>query len=126
MISATRCRVKDINEAWSEGCYCEGSAWSGPGGIERSSICFFFSSRRRHTRFDCDWSSDVCSSDLSLPRTPRALPDGVRGSDLVVVLHPVRQAAVEQGEGAPSSEDRQAVSGDAAVKIGRASCRERV
>src|SRR2546430_5376253 len=28
---------------------------------------FFFSSRRRHTRFDCDWSSDVCSSDL-IPR----------------------------------------------------------
>src|SRR5256886_403418 len=26
----------------------------------------FFSSRRRHTRFDCDWSSDVCSSDLGL------------------------------------------------------------
>src|SRR2546430_4250789 len=26
-------------------------------------IHFFFSSRRRHTRFDCDWSSDVCSSD---------------------------------------------------------------
>src|SRR2546430_5774558 len=25
---------------------------------------FFFSSRRRHTRFDCDWGSDVCSSDL--------------------------------------------------------------
>src|SRR5205085_4868294 len=25
---------------------------------------FFFTSRRRHTRFDCDWSSDVCSSDL--------------------------------------------------------------
>src|SRR2546430_4258352 len=29
---------------------------------------FFFSSRRRHTRFDCDWSSDVCSSDLVAPR----------------------------------------------------------
>src|SRR2546430_3658452 len=29
-----------------------------------SSCFFFFSSRRRHTRFDCDWSSDVCSSDL--------------------------------------------------------------
>src|SRR2546430_11043947 len=29
-------------------------------------LCFFFSSRRRHTRFDCDWSSDVCSSDLLL------------------------------------------------------------
>src|SRR2546430_3188482 len=27
-------------------------------------IFFFFSSRRRHTRFDCDWSSDVCYSDL--------------------------------------------------------------
>src|SRR2546430_8757240 len=27
-------------------------------------LTFFFSSRRRHTRFDCDWSSDVCSSDL--------------------------------------------------------------
>src|SRR2546430_3187486 len=36
---------------------------------------FFFSSRRRHTRFDCDWSSDVCSSDLlrdlALQRLPR-------------------------------------------------------
>src|SRR5260370_32335810 len=28
---------------------------------------FFFSSRRRHTRFKCDWSSDVCSSDLAEP-----------------------------------------------------------
>src|SRR5207237_2081172 len=28
---------------------------------------FFFSSRRRHTRFKCDWSSDVCSSDLAGP-----------------------------------------------------------
>src|SRR2546430_266999 len=27
-------------------------------------VIFFFSSRRRHTIFDCDWSSDVCSSDL--------------------------------------------------------------
>src|SRR6266511_4923130 len=30
---------------------------------------FFFSSRRRHTRFSRDWSSDVCSSDLSLALT---------------------------------------------------------
>src|SRR5207237_4880866 len=29
---------------------------------------FFFSSRRRHTRFKCDWSSDVCSSDLAALR----------------------------------------------------------
>src|SRR6267143_2727972 len=27
-------------------------------------MIFFFSSRRRHTRWNCDWSSDVCSSDL--------------------------------------------------------------
>src|SRR5205085_6696858 len=37
--------------------------------------CLFFSSRRRHTRFDCDWSSDVCSSDLVLKvRTAVPLP----------------------------------------------------
>src|SRR5256885_4015889 len=28
-------------------------------------FCFFFSSRRRHTRLQGDWSSDVCSSDLA-------------------------------------------------------------
>src|SRR5256885_4524696 len=31
---------------------------------ERKIKCFFFSSRRRHTRLQGDWSSDVCSSDL--------------------------------------------------------------
>src|SRR5689334_3246961 len=30
----------------------------------RRGFVFFFSSRRRHTRWNCDWSSDVCSSDL--------------------------------------------------------------
>src|SRR2546430_12310776 len=35
-----------------------------PVSITASSLFFIFSSRRRHTRFDCDWSSDVCSSDL--------------------------------------------------------------
>src|SRR2546427_12237420 len=44
-----------------------------------SCFVFFFSSRRRHTRFDCDWSSDVCSSDLatrcvSMPESPTVLP----------------------------------------------------
>src|SRR5690606_40371819 len=29
-------------------------------------VFFFFSSRRRHTRFSRDWSSDVCSSDLEI------------------------------------------------------------
>src|SRR5690606_39520568 len=33
--------------------------------------CFFFSSRRRHTRFSRDWSSDVCSSDLGFLRICR-------------------------------------------------------
>src|SRR5438132_12605650 len=34
---------------------------------------FFFSSRRRHTRLLCDWSSDVCSSDLA-PRNDPSPP----------------------------------------------------
>src|SRR5690606_32257097 len=40
--------------------------------------CFFFSSRRRHTRFSRDWSSDVCSSDLG---SPLPLTDGEFGPD---------------------------------------------
>src|SRR5207302_6934178 len=32
---------------------------------------FFYSSRRRHTRFSRDWSSDVCSSDLSGKQTDK-------------------------------------------------------
>src|SRR6266496_4897681 len=36
-------------------------------------LCFFFSSRRRHTRSLRDWSSDVCSSDLSLDSSCRKL-----------------------------------------------------
>src|SRR5438046_3991185 len=36
-------------------------------------LCFFFSSRRRHTRLVSDWSSDVCSSDLH--------PEADRGDD---------------------------------------------
>src|SRR5207249_9656707 len=35
-------------------------------------VLFFFSSRRRHTRSKRDWSSDVCSSDLSPHRSPTA------------------------------------------------------
>src|SRR5205807_6278643 len=37
-----------------------------------SASCFFFSSRRRHTRLQGDWSSDVCSSDL-IPTLARQL-----------------------------------------------------
>src|SRR3954449_12694123 len=39
-------------------------------------VFFFFSSRRRHTRLSCDWSSDVCSSDLTTRLVNSAL-DGV-------------------------------------------------
>src|SRR2546430_2617786 len=48
------------------------------------SIFFFFSSRRRHTRFDCDWSSHVCSSDLpsccELPRRQDLWPAPFRNA----------------------------------------------
>src|SRR5207237_5320666 len=43
---------------------------------------FFFSSRRRHTRFKCDWSSDVCSSDLKMKEgliySPKQLHDDAK------------------------------------------------
>src|SRR5690606_40149830 len=42
-------------------------------------ICFFFSSRRRHTRFSRDWSSDVCSSDLDEHHGPEAEVEVVFG-----------------------------------------------
>src|SRR6266481_7825885 len=36
--------------------------------MRQERLFFFFSSRRRHTRWNCDWSSDVCSSDLGRER----------------------------------------------------------
>src|SRR5688572_32639614 len=45
---------------------------------------FFFSSRRAHTRFDCDWSSDVCSSDLDVVR--------VSCQDRNIVIETVKKA----------------------------------
>src|SRR5437868_14864557 len=49
---------------------------------------FFFSSRRRHTRSKRDWSSDVCSSDLSAGRRGAHLgtPDQGRGRDAARLL----------------------------------------
>src|SRR2546422_5366076 len=43
---------------------------------------FFFSSRRRHTRCSRDWSSDVCSSDLSASLAFRFVSDAERDRDL--------------------------------------------
>src|SRR5579862_152360 len=67
-------------------------------------FCFFFSSRRRHTRWNCDWSSDVCSSDLEpmalhLPRPADQrdlvlyLPD-----EILIVDHMRQHAAVHRYE----------------------------
>src|SRR5256886_7495722 len=44
----------------------KGNEWSSKIWKNVRGVSFFFSSRRRHTRFDCDWSSDVCSSDLDV------------------------------------------------------------
>src|SRR5437588_7151546 len=58
-------------------------------------LFFFFSSRRRHTRSLCDWSSDVCSSDLrtaALP-TSRSEPYGLRCRDRRVPLRGWRSIA---------------------------------
>src|SRR5690606_41182907 len=48
----------------------------------RGFLFFFFSSRRRHTRFSRDWSSDVCSSDLDRPG-PDAIMRGCRSARVV-------------------------------------------
>src|SRR2546430_9180706 len=88
---------------------------------------FFFSSRRRHTRFDCDWSSDVCSSDL---------PGG--GGPLVdyTISHNVADAqGVATATGFVTDGQQRLdfqVTGEPGsglhntIEIGRASCRERV
>src|SRR5215475_6124100 len=70
---------------------------------------FFFSSRRRHTRFSRDWSSDVCSSDLEhvVGRLAKAHVEHVVGG-AVAAADPIEGGA------------------DVRVQIGRASCRERV
>src|SRR3989440_1411285 len=50
---------------------------------------FFFSSRRRHTRSDRDWSSDVCSSDLDAEETRSVVEPLPHGADRLYNL--VRQ-----------------------------------
>src|SRR5690348_17824518 len=90
------------------------------------SVFFFFSSRRRHTRWTGDWSSDVCSSDLgktaafAIPILQLIEPAMRKPQALIVV--PTRELCVQVtrefgtlGKYMHSSEE-----------IGRASCRERV
>src|SRR5256884_1687041 len=51
--------------------------------------CFFFSSRRRHTRCSRDWSSDVCSSDLNPHALRPSDPDAVL-REQILVFHDAR------------------------------------
>src|SRR5690606_40928097 len=50
-------------------------------------VFFFFSSRRRHTRFSRDWSSDVCSSDLKLSERADAIGISFKPQDYPVELY---------------------------------------
>src|SRR2546430_9944699 len=61
---------------------------------------FFFSSRRRHTRFDCDWSSDVCSSDLRWLFV-RHVPDAPDRPQRRLSEQPARLHGVPRLEGIP-------------------------
>src|SRR5699024_12133253 len=50
-------------------------------------VAFFFSSRRRHTRSKRDWSSDVCSSDLSIEYMLNTEPNSiVNGKDFMYIM----------------------------------------
>src|SRR5438874_10955105 len=72
-------------------------------------FCFFFSSRRRHTRSLRDWSSDVCSSDLatSTPATSRPTWRRRRAGSGAPARAPGRAAPPRRGRRrCPRSEER--------------------
>src|SRR3712207_8990819 len=85
---------------------------------------FFFSSRRRHTRYWRDWSSDVCSSDLACRAgtvtATYAGPMRILGENNAPVLDPIAWYGGNSGVGFELEE------GEVSSKIGRASCRGRV
>src|SRR2546430_12798488 len=86
---------------------------------------FFFSSRRRHTRFDCDWSSDVCSSDLEVPLSLYLIAPSPKALER---LHPLYRVVLDVAMAklmdypVRTWRHRLLVCGD---EIGRASCREK-
>src|SRR5690606_39293774 len=55
---------------------------------------FFFSSRRRHTRFSRDWSSDVCSSDLGLDGVQNKIHPGDPADKNLYDLPPEEDAQI--------------------------------
>src|SRR5205085_6791768 len=94
----------------------------------------FFSSRRRHTRFDCDWSSDVCSSDLAVG-TILVVAVAIVGSLTVLpamLSYLGQKGWTEKGRVPYVAKLRHRTKGESRVwgaiidQIGRASCRERV
>src|SRR5207249_5042337 len=94
---------------------------------------FFFSSRRRHTRSKRDWSSDVCSSDLSLQYQPHASAVAARLAQLLLRRGKATEA-ITQAEAALQVDPYSLMAVMTVSRayrrvgreIGRASCRERV
>src|SRR5256885_6575382 len=88
---------------------------------------FFFSSRRRHTRLQGDWSSDVCSSDLYL--LGRYWQYTMDEADAQRAICSYRAALSLDPRDADTWTDLATAyesQGDTQREIGRASCRERV
>src|SRR2546430_6079063 len=88
-------------------------------------LFFFFSSRRRHTRFDCDWSSDVCSSDLHTDQRKSSAVNSVklRRQTIQVCAPGVSMSRCLIFLEASQPRNLRLMS---IKQIGRASCRERV
>src|SRR5690242_21132615 len=62
-------------------------------------LLFFFSSRRRHTRLTCDWSSDVCSSDLGIAPVVGILVDDVASARVTLEAAGIELIGPLQHEG---------------------------
>src|SRR5699024_11570946 len=93
------------------------------------SACFFFSSRRRHTRSKRDWSSDVCSSDLKqdeVRETWYSRTDELKDALSARAEILMRDLELYRQERASSGELQKTIEEARQKKIGRASCRERV
>src|SRR5207249_8922890 len=86
---------------------------------------FFFSSRRRHTRSKRDWSSDVCSSDLPLLSHKIRSTSTTKTGTSRFRQSPAPTRWLGCGEFTIACSNR-APAANAGIKIGRASCRERV
>src|SRR5688572_31618888 len=96
--------------------------------IRRGARLFFFSSRRRHTRFDCDWSSDVCSSDLTPCASVKATSctKARRSAALNATPSASRYVAPHAKGWSPTTARKRMRTDRSEREIGRASCRERV